>query len=294
MYILEFDGGRIFKRTPKGELSHFAGTGKSGYGGDGGPAISATFKGMHSLSVSNAGDVYVADTHNNCVRRIDGKTQIITTIAGTTKKGFAGDGGSKLKAQFNGIYCVDLNDDETKLYLADLGNKRIRMIDLKTDLVTTVAGTGKRGKPTEGGVAAKSPLVDPRAVAVDSKGNVYILERGGHALRVVTPDGKIETVAGLSGKKGKVNGNASESSLNGPKHLYAVPNRSGSDATANNRIVIADAENSLIREYDPKTGLLSTLPIKNTKRPHGVSIGRDGFLYVADSYKHRVVRYKGK
>ena len=90
---------------------------------------------------------------------------------------------------------------------ADLKNLRIRTVDLKTGLVNTVAGNGKRGVPTDGNRATESPLVDPRAVAVDSKDNIYILERGGHALRKVTPDGKIRTVAG-TGKAGGADGAA--------------------------------------------------------------------------------------
>src|SRR5438067_638020 len=98
------------------------------------------------------------------------------------------------KARFGGIYCVALAPDGRKLYLADLDNRRVRAIDLATAVVTTVAGNGQKGVPADGAKATDAPLVDPRAVAADGRGNVYVLERGGHALRVVTPDGLIRTV----------------------------------------------------------------------------------------------------
>ena len=96
----------------------------------------------------------------------------------------------------------------------------MRRIDLKTGIVTTVAGNGKKGIPTDGDLARSAPLVDPRAVAIDGRGNLYILERGGHALRVVDRSGKIRTVAG-TGKQGDSGdgGKALEARLNGPKHL---------------------------------------------------------------------------
>ena len=105
-----------------------------------------------------------------------------------------------------------------KIYIADIGNKRIRMADLKTGKVSTIAGTGKKAVPKDGAKATKAPLFDPRAVAPDSKGNVYILERGGHALRVVRPNGKIYTVAG-TGKKGKKDGPGKQATLGAPKHV---------------------------------------------------------------------------
>ena len=97
---------------------------------------------MHSLAVTPAGDVYIADTWNNRVRKIDGKTGVITTVAGTGEKGFSGDGGPAEKAKFGGIYCVALDTSAEHLYMADLDNRRIRVLDLATNIVTTIAGNG--------------------------------------------------------------------------------------------------------------------------------------------------------
>ena len=290
LYIAEFDGGRIRKVDSSGNLTTIAGDGSKDYTGDGGPAKNATFNGLHTHVVTPEGDVYVADTHNHCVRRIDGKTGIIATIAGTGQEGFRGDGAPATKATFAGIYSIALNPSMDKLYVADLGNRRIRVVNLKTGMVDTVAGNGKRGVPNEGGLARNMPLVDPRAVAADRHGNVYVLERGGHALRVVTPDGKIYTVVG-NGRKGALDGPGPLATLNGPKHLCM---------DLDDNIIIADAENRLIRKYDVKTGLVTTLltaapganpaatPI-SLGRPHGVYVHIDGTLYIADSYNHRVL-----
>src|SRR5262249_18741810 len=156
----------------------------------------------------------------NRVRRLDPKTGIVTPFAGTGEKGYGGDGGPAAKAQFGAIYCVAFDPKGERLYLADLDNRRIRAIDRKTGIVPTVAGNGEKGVPADGAEAVKAPLVDPRAVAVDGKGNIYILERSGHALRVVDASGKIRTVAG-TGKAGSTGdgGDARKAMLNGPKHL---------------------------------------------------------------------------
>ena len=129
------------------------------------------------------------------------------------------------------------------LYLADLENRRIRAVDLKTGLVSTIAGNGSKGVPEDGAEARRAPLVDPRAVAVDGRGNVYILERSGHALRVVDRSGKIRTVAG-TGAKGSSGdgGDARKATLNGPKHLCVDPQ---------GNVIIADTENHRIRMYRP-------------------------------------------
>lgn len=295
-YIIELDGGRVHQLDPLGKLTHLGGTpgepasrGKAApqakmYLGDGGPITKATFNGMHNLAVTPEGDLYLADTWNHVVRKVDHRTGLVSTFAGTGEKGFAGDGGPADKAQFNGTFSIAFTPDFARLIVTDLGNKRIRAIDMKSMIVTTLAGNGKGGKPADGDLAKDSPLVDPRAAVADRQGNLYILERNGHALRKVSPDGTIKTVAGGSGKSGKADGDVNASTMNGPKHLCV---------DLNDNIIIADAENHLIRKYDAKTGLLSTLNIKGLARPHGVTVHRDGSLYVVDSYNHRILKVSG-
>lgn len=252
---------------------------------------------MHSLAVAPNGDIYVADTWNNRVRKIDPRSGIITAFAGTGKKGFSGDGGPARQATFGGIYCVALHPKGDKLYLADLDNRRIRVVDLASGIVATVAGNGKKGVPTDGADATQAPLVDPRAVAVDRQGNVYVLERSGHALRVVDPAGKIRTVVG-TGKAGATGdgGDARKATLNGPKHLCV---------DHDDNIIIADTANHLIRKYLPRTGKMARLagtgkkgqsgqggaPLQTSfNEPHGVWIHANGALYIVDSNNHRVFR----
>ncbi|HLF92532.1 MAG TPA: hypothetical protein VJB14_03670, partial [Planctomycetota bacterium] len=182
MFVVELAGNKVRRLDKDGKLTVIAGTGEKGAAGDGGPAAKAQFNGPHHLLVGADGDVWVADTWNHCVRRIDLKTGVITRAVGSGEKGYAGDGGPAAQAKFGGIYCLAFDAKRENLYLADLDNRRIRVVNLKSGIVTTVAGNGQKGVPQDGAEAKAQPLVDPRAVAVDSKGNVYVLERGGHAL----------------------------------------------------------------------------------------------------------------
>ncbi|MGE3806058.1 MAG: hypothetical protein AB7K24_15415 [Gemmataceae bacterium] len=296
-YIVELYGHRFHKIDPKGVLTTIGGNGSKGNAGDGGPVKNATFNGMHALAVHpNTGDVYVADTWNNKVRKLDAKTGTITTIAGTGVKGYAGDGGPADQAKFGGIYCVALDPQAENLICTDLDNRRIRKVALKTGTVTTVAGNGQRGVPKDGALAVEAPLVDPRAAIADAAGNIYVLERGGHALRIVDPQGKIRTVVG-TGKAGNSGdgGPALEATMNGPKHLCL--DKDGS-------VLIADTENHVVRRYLPKEGKivrvagtgkkgteLSADPLKTQlNQPHGVFVHPDGTLYIVDSSNHRVLR----
>ncbi len=297
LYFVEMVGQKLRKIDTKGMLTTLAGTGDKGNTGDDGPATKATFNGMHSLAVEVTGDLFLADTWNNRVRKVDAKSGMITAWAGTGTKGFEGDGGPALKAGFGNTYCLALDTRRERILLADLDNRRIRAIDLKTGNVSTVAGNGKTGVPTDGSDAAQSPLVDPRAVAVDSRGNIYILERSGHALRVVDTDGKIKTVVG-TGKAGATgdDGPGREATLNGPKHLCIDRDDS---------VVIADTENHLIRRYLPAdkkivrvagsgkkgTDGLNGPPEKvELNQPHGVFVGPGGDLFIADSTNNRILK----
>ncbi len=244
-YMVELAGNRVLKVDARGILTVFAGTGKKGDAGDGGPARRASFNGMHNLIVGD-GILYLCDTWNNRVRTVNLKTGSIAAFAGTGKKGHTGDGGPAARALFGGIYCAALNAAGEKLYLADLDNRLIRAIDLKTGIVERVAGNGRKGVPGDGGEALSEPLLDPRAVAVDRKGNLYILERSGNVLRVVDTKGKIRTVAG-TGKAGNTGdgGDARKATLNSPKHLCIDTDDS---------VLIADSSNHVIRRYTPADG----------------------------------------
>lgn len=297
LFLAEYIGQRVRKIDGKGILSTVAGTGEKGYGGDDGPAAKARFNSIHSLVVAANGDVYITDSFNKRLRKIEGRTGVIRTIAGTGEKGFSGDGDPATKARFGDIYCAALDAKGEKLYLADLDNRRIRVVDLGSGVVETVAGNGEKGVPRDGAEARQAPLVDPRAVAVDAKGNVYILERGGHALRVVDVEGKIRTVAG-TGKAGSSGdgGDALRARFNGPKHLCV---------DRNGDVLIADTENHVIRKYLPGEGKIVRVagtgragragldgpPLKaELNQPHGVNARPDGTIYISDSSNNRVLK----
>ena len=285
-YVAEYLGGRVHMLNANGEFSIFSGNGKKGFAGDGMDASKAVYNGIHNVVRTKNGDLYISDTRNNLIRKIDGKTNIVSTIAGVPgKKGFAGDGGPAKKAHLADPISISLSPDEKTLLIADIHNKRIRGIDLKTGIIKTLAGNGKKGTPKAGEKATEQPLADPRASVMDAKGNLYVLERNGNALRVVHPDGRIFTLAG-SGKKGAQDGPARKATFSGPKHLCL---------DGQGEVIIADDNNHLIRLYDPKTKTVSTIlggdaePKTKLNRPHGVAIAPDGSLWVCDSWNNRVL-----
>jgi sugar lactone lactonase YvrE len=289
VYIAEYQGQRILLLGPEGKLRTFSGNGKKGFAGDGFDAKEAVYNGIHNIVRASNGDLYVSDTRNNLIRKIDGKTDITSTIAGMPgKKGFSGDGGLASRAKLADPISISLSPDEKTLLIADIQNKRIRAIDLKTEIIRTVAGNGNRGIPEDGENTLEQPLFDPRAAIMDGGGNIYVLERSGNALRVVRPDGEIFTLAG-TGKKGARDGPAMKATFSGPKHLCM--DKEG-------RIIIADDNNHLIRMYDPESKKVSTIlggkakPATKLNRPHGVAVAPDGTLWVCDSWNDRVLTLK--
>ncbi|HEY2786884.1 MAG TPA: hypothetical protein VGJ05_18125 [Fimbriiglobus sp.] len=297
IYFVEMEKGeRLRAVPPDGTIHTLAGTGLKGNSGDGGPGTKASFNGMHSLALGPKGIVYLADTWNNRIRTFDPKTGIVDRFAGNGVKGFGGDGGPALQASFGGIYCLAFNSEQKTLYVADLDTKRVRKIDMKTKLVTTVAGTGVKGRPKDGEPAITQPLVDPRAVAVAPDGTIYILERNDHALRAVDPKGRIRTVAG-TGRAGSLIGAAVLSQFNGPKHLCM--DRDGT-------VLIADTENHRIVRFDPKNGIVSLVAGTGRRgaaglggdpkeaelnQPHGVSVNpKTGEIYICDASNNRILK----
>lgn len=298
MIIVEMTKGeRVLRMDKSGTVHHVAGTGKRGADGDGGDPKTATFNGIHNLAILPDGTLFLSDAFNQRVRRISANRSVVDTYAGDGRKGFGGDGGPAAKASLGTPMQVALDAKNEWLYIADLPNYRIRRVNVKSGIIETIAGNGKKGVPTDGQPALEQPLADPRAVVPDNKGGYYILERNGNALRYVDGDGKIKTVVG-TGQKGLSGdgGPALAATMSGPKHLCM--DRDGT-------VLIADAENHVIRRFDPKTGNIARVagtgkggaagvggdPLAcELRRPHGVTIGPDGTLYITDSYNDRILR----
>jgi sugar lactone lactonase YvrE len=297
IYVVEMAKGERLRKIDGDRIVTLAGTKEKGNAGDGEKGLIATFNGMHSLAVGADGLVYLADTWNNRIRTFDPKTGSISKFAGTGEKGFAGDGGPADDAKFGGVFCLAFDAKKENLFVTDLDNRRIRKIEMKKRIVTTAAGNGLKGLPLDGARAINQPLVDPRAAAIDSKGNLYILERGGHALRVVEPNGAIRTVAGTGKAGGEgLGGPALKAAMNGPKHLCIDKDDS---------VVIADTENHRVVRYDPskktleavagtgKKGSAMDADVKKLElsQPHGVTIEpKSGALFVTDSYNNRILK----
>jgi len=171
-------------------ITTVAGSAKTG---DGGPATLAQIGNIQGVALDRLGNTYLSDTDHSLVRKIDAKG-IITTIAGIGAPGFSGDGGPAATAVLNMPYGIAA-DLAGNVYIADLGNQRVRRI-AADGTMSTVAGTGVKGSLGDGGLATNAQLMSPRNVAVDAAGNLYISEFEGHRIRRVTPDGKISTIAG--------------------------------------------------------------------------------------------------
>lgn len=273
MIIAEYEGQRLWQYTPGQPLERLA--------------ANTPFDGMHNVVRTRTGDIYISDTRANYIRKLDPISGEAVVVCGTGEAGYNGDGIPAIQAMLHDPISISLSPDDQRLYIADIRGFRIRYIDLQSGLIHTAAGTGKAGIPDDGALAKESPLLDPRGVAEDSKGNLYILSRRGHALRVVRPNGRIYTVAG-TGEPHAVNGPAVKSGFKGPKHI-CIDN--------SDRVIIADAENHLIRRYDPTSEEVSTI-LENgpdgspLKRPHGVWMRPNGVLYVCDSYNNRILSFR--
>jgi DNA-binding beta-propeller fold protein YncE len=301
LWIVEMaSGNRLLRVDSRGQLAHVAGkfhtastSVQNSVQGDGGPGMLALFNGPHNLAIDSNDGVLIADTWNGRIRHVDPRTFMVKSIVGFEV--------SPEKAKSSGPYCISLDPSKKKVLIADLN--RIVGLDLESGSRSIVAGNGAKGVPVDGSRATESPLVDPRAAAADSLGNVYILERGGNALRVVHRDGVIKTVVNASGKKGMSNlaGPAMEAPMNGPKHLCI---------DRLNRVVIADAENHIVLRYDPMDGTVRRIagtgksgreginrnPLEcQLARPHGVTVHpKTGELLITDSYNDRILRIAEK
>ncbi len=295
LYVCEI-GNHVIRRIDLKQrtISTVAGNGKPGYSGDGGPATGASLNEPYEIRFDRAGHMFFVEMKNHIIRRVDRKTGIITTVAGTGGAGFSGDGGPPVKAQFRQPHSIAF-DPQGRLLVCDIGNHRIRRIDLRTGLVETYGGTGERKPAPDGAPLKGTPLNGPRAIDFDKAGNLYLVLREGNAVYRIDPKTeRLHHIAG-TGDKGYTGdgGDARQALLSGPKGIAWSPD---------NGVYIADTESHTIRRIDLKSGVITTVagdgqrgdgpepdPLKcRTGRPHGVFADNKGVLYIGDSEAHRV------
>ena len=181
LYFCEIGNHRISRLDLKTrQFSTFVGTGQKGYAGDGGPAVAALTDEPYEIAFDKAGDLFFCDRPVHVIRKVDGKTHVISTVAGTGKEGYAGDGGPAAQAQFRQPHSIAFAPDG-RLLICDILNFRIRSLDLAKGIIDTWAGTGQRGAAPDGAPLTTTPLDGPRALAIDKSGNYYLALREGNA-----------------------------------------------------------------------------------------------------------------
>ncbi len=236
-YVLSRGHSKIFKVGADGIAQRIVGSGQEGFDGDGGLAINAKIKFSNHLVVDSKGNIFIADTGNNRIRKVspDG---IITTIAGTGEMGFSGDGGPAVEARFAYPVAIAI-DDQGNVYVADFNNHRIRKIS--TDgIISTMGGTGESTYNGDGIPALESNIGEPCGVVVDSNGYIYIGDQLNNRVRVITPLGMMYTVAGTGVRGYSGDGGAAEKAQTSNPDIIAIDKE--------DNIYIPDHSNGVVRK----------------------------------------------
>jgi RHS repeat-associated protein len=293
IYIADPSTRSIRKVDTNGIITTVAGNGKSppDSSGDGGPAVQASLVQPFGVAVDSKGNIYIADGSGSRVRKVDAGG-VITTVAGIGTWGFSGDEGPAVRAKIASPYGVAV-DNSGNMYIADLGNSRIRKVD-SSGVITTVAGNGQFTYSGDGGPAVQASINQPYAVAVDGAGNVYIADRTNYRIRKVDASGIISTVAGNGSSGFSGDGVlAVQAKLSDPRSIAV-------DSVGN--FYIADLSYAKIRKVDTN-GIITTVAgngqygfsgdaISATKAslyyPYGVAVDKTGNIYIADTTNRRV------
>jgi len=291
LYLSDAGNNRVRKVSSSGIISTVAGTGVSGFSGDGGPATSAQLTGPRGIAFDSNGNLYIADTQNNRIRMVT-QVGIISTIAGNGTPGATGDGGPATSAQLflPGSVTTDSNGI---LYFTDDDNSRVRKVD-SSGIITTVAGTGVYGFSGDGGSAISAQFALPGGLAVDKNNNLYIADSNNYRIRKVTPSGVISTIAG--------NGSPGFSGDGGPAIDAQLSDPVGIALDGGGNLYFADALTNYIRMVTP-SGIISTVAGSGAagfsgdgslainaalNRPYGIMVDSNQNLYIADTFNSRV------
>ncbi|MBL8814978.1 MAG: hypothetical protein JNL58_03030 [Planctomyces sp.] len=281
-----------------GDMTIVAGCGRKGYSGDGGPAIAAELNEPYEVRFDKSGNLYFVEMQNHLVRKVDMTTGLISTLAGTGTQGFDGDGGPAVQGLMNRPHSIAF-DAAGNLYICDIGNHRIRRVDMTNGIISTFAGTGERQPTPDGAPISGTPLDGPRALDFDGHGAFYLALREGNAIfRINLMAGTLHHLAG-TGKSGYEGdgGPAKNAVLAGPKGIAF-------DSTGD--LYFADTESHTIRVIRRESGVIETVIGDGVQgngppgaarqcrldRPHGVFVSTDGVLYIGDSNNHQVRRLK--
>ncbi len=283
----------VIRRVKNGRISTVAGTGKKGYSGDGGPAIKARLNEPYEVRFDRAGHMFFVEMRNHLVRRVDAKSGRISTVAGSGQPGFSGDGGPATKARLKSPHSIQFGP-EGNLYICDIGNHRIRRVDMKRGVITTFAGTGERQRTPDGAQITGTPLNGPRAIDFAGHQMWLAMREGNTVYRLDLKRGTIHHEAG-TGKRGFTGngGPAKQAALSGPKGIAIGPG---------GNVYLADTESHSVRKIDRRTGRLELIagdgkkgdgpegdPLKcRMDRLHGIFVDENGDIFIGDTNTHRV------
>ena len=295
LYIADSRNNRVRKvDAASGTISTIAGAGNWGYSGDGGPATEAILNEPHGVAIDGDGNVYIADTDNHRIHKVDAASGTISTTAGTGEEGYSGDGGAATQAQLSFPSGVTV-DGAGNFYIADSGNNRIRKVSAFTGTISTIAGTGNQGYSRDGGPATQAELNGPHSIALDATGNLYIGDYWNNRVRKVeAATGTISTIAG-TGERGY-------SGDGGPATKAQLAKVSGVAVDGEGNVYIADTGNHRIRKVDAATGTISTLagsanvgdggPATSSRlvQSRSVAVDGTGHVYIADIWSHSIRR----
>ncbi len=293
LWFCEYGGNRVRKVGTDGRVMTVAGTGESGFAGDGDKALKAKLNKPHEIRFDSAGDLYIADMANHSIRKVELKTGVIKTVAGTGFGGYEGDGDLATTAHLKHPSGMQFAPDGS-LYICDTGNHAVRRLDVKTGVISNVAGTGKPGLTPDGASLEGTPISAPRAIDFDRDGNPWVVSRDSNlVLKLDLKSGTIKHVAG-NGQKGSDGdgGPAKKASLNSPKGISIDREGSAWIVDGGNysiRKVSADGKIERVagtgeREDGPSGDALAS-PLK---MPQGIFADKDGSVFVGDSEAHRI------
>jgi hypothetical protein len=299
VYVADSGSNTVRKFTPGGNMTLFAGTeGMAGYTGDGSAATSARLSNPSALALDGSGNVYIADTGNNAIRKVNAQTGLISTIAGgassvcATAQNANGDACPATAALLSAPSGVAVSSAGT-LYIADTGHNVIRYVQLRLGVIYTEAGTGAADTTGDGGLAIAAAFNAPKGLAIDSFGNLYVADTGNNRVREITAPGFVAGVAGVGGAAGySPDGIASTISLSAPTSVAV--DASGQLYIAdsgNHRVGLVSGGNFItVAGTGSKAGssdnALSTSGTLYGAK--GVALDNAGNLYIADTGNNKV------